>query len=163
MKNWTRKLMSAIVIWGSAAVLLPLILVRHFIVEPKSFETFRSEAESAIAEIGGYAILTSEAESILRAAQAEMDTTALFSPVNWDCAPATMKLRAKLSPFGHGPWVRSKSESGNGIPEHVVIRFGSHSKYVWLLVFPSDNMPTGTFDESSIFLGGTVYLSQKNL
>jgi hypothetical protein len=142
-------------------VTLARLIVLRITGEPESFAALRHKAESAIAEAGGYAVLASVTDLFLHMWRTKTDGGNYLSASDWVHVPATKKIQARLSPLGHEPWISDQSGYGH-FPAHVVIRYGPHSSYVWLLIFASDNMPE-TLPDRTEHLGGAVYLSRKNL
>lgn len=147
----------------------------------KPFSRLLFEAESVIADVGGCAVLTSEMNWVLTYDKSLYGD--LFEKDLLANAPAISKVKKKLSQNRNGPdarlWVvkepypiyKGYMEKGMSnienlhsikMAEHLVIRFGTHSSYAWLLIFATDNtlkeIPNGV-----VHIGGTVYLSPRNL
>ena len=148
----------------------------------KPFEKLYIEAEAAVAEVGGYDVLTSEADSILRlnnSRKDERNNSFYPSSMDWmERAGAIMQIQKKLAhPHGGLPWIMKSYEDdvlardADGkwifvrtihVPEHITVRFGTHSSYAWMLIFASNSCLTNLPD-SAIHMGGTIYISPRNL
>jgi hypothetical protein len=142
---------------GPTAALRAAILI---IERPKTFAELRLEADAAIAQAGGCGALSAEAAEVLFAARSERGDAEYFRIEDWHRrAPAIAKACDILSPFGHSPWL-GRTRSADALP-HVVIRFGTHSSYAWLLIFAPENAPVEETNPM-IRLGENIYLSQEN-
>ena len=140
--------------------------------DAKQFRTLLRDAESVIMDVGGCAILASEASRIL-ANTTESNRYLHLNGNDWVLkAPAIYKTQEKLSPNVR-LWVVSESypvfetmqdckRHKIEIPEHVVIRFGTHSSYAWILIFAMDKALT-ELPQGIVRIGESVYLSPRNM
>ena len=139
----------------------------------KPFPTLLREAESAIADAGGCDILASEASWVL--AYDEPHYGHSFEKELAKNAPAIYKVREKLSQNRKWPnaslWVdephsvykaAEKGAHKIEVPARVVIRFGTHSSYAWIVIFATGttlaDLPDGT-----VQTGTSVYVSQQKM
>ena len=123
---------------------------------PQTHAELKEQAEIALKEAGGADVLEKEAKAILSSFRTR--------PNGWVDVenpernyPTIMKLHSLLSPDDF-PWVVADK---NGLPAHVVIRFGSHAHYAYVWIFDPADMPLGE-TKGVEHLSGTVYLSEKN-
>lgn len=148
------------------------------------FNQLHQNLETTISDVGGCVVLSSEADVILRRAR-EIYGKNPAPPVSEAFliknAPAIYRVLKNLH-TGSTPrasfWIINESypvsiyaTTQDGvksvshrltIPAHVVIRFGTHTSYAWLLIFATDKTLT-ELPDGVIHIGETVYLSQKNL
>ncbi|MCL1887873.1 MAG: hypothetical protein FWF96_03255 [Kiritimatiellaeota bacterium] len=139
-----------------------------------SFPRQLRRAEIVVADAGGSAVLASEAAKVLELALAnEGNNDFLLFRELPSISPVLHRARQSL-PHDASLWAVKKPRRhyastnsqprlrGMEIPAHVVIRYGTHSTYVWMLVFPPGNtlpeLPDGV-----AHVEGTVYLSKRNL
>lgn len=122
----------------------------------RSHAEMKEQAEMAMKEAGGADVLGKEAKAILNNLRAPNRYVDVAN--GGKDYPVTVKLHALLSPYGHTPWVVAGKE---GLPAHVVIRFGSHAHYAYIWLFDPADIPLGKI-EGVEHLGGAVYLSEKN-
>ena len=144
----------------------------------KSFDKLQHIAELAVNEVGGGDILAFEADLLLTSAKEnEMFASDLRILSNgWEkSAPNIDKLTSILEKSRSRTWLVMRQRKIDvldsnvsstwktvDLPEHVVVRFGSHYSYAWLLIFPPDNtlidLPNGV-----VYICKSVYLSRRNI
>ena len=137
----------------------------------KPFEKLVREAESVIADAGGYAVLAEEVSWVLA-----YDGSAygyLFENALSANAPAIYKVKENLYNAWlwvvHTPCPVQKTTKAEGewwreieMPKCVKIRFGTHSSYAWIYMFAPDNT-LKELPEGVIHLGESIYISRGNL
>jgi len=143
--------------------------VESFKGDPKPFEELLEDARQAIHDVdaGGYAVLPAEAASLIRYAKRNV-THYLLGYELAEYAPNMKKLEDKLQQNAQLWIVRENTiyglppPVGIEIPEHVVIRFGTHTSYVHLLIFPTNTHLT-RLPKYVVNIRESVYLSRGNL
>jgi len=135
-----------------------------------------ARAESAIADAGGAAVLASEARKVLESVRANKENKDFLLFRELPSISPTLHHIEKKFPNGR-LWVAkphrvaaSVTSEQNAktvshwieIPERLVIRYGTHSTYVWMVIFSPDNT-LAELPEGVVHLGETVYLSKRKL
>ena len=166
MKGETKDIMKHSVVLLTAIVLSSVFIGCNFLfsIGSKPFKKLHRDAELAIANVGGCAVLAAEADFILAHVKESGEDYYLDGDRD-NYAPAMKKLREAL-PQSVTSWVKNKphvvyAPNKIEIPEHVKIRFGKHASYAWMLIFP-----TGTtlpeLPDGVVQIGESIYLSNRN-
>ena len=152
------------------AGVLSYFINNYFMSNPKPFEELLEEAREAIHNVdaGGCADLPAEAASLIRYAK-QNATHYLPGDELAEYAPNMKKLEDALLPQNARLWIVRESTIyglpppvGIEIPEHVVIRFGTHTSYIHLLIFPTGTHLT-RLPKYVVNIRESVYLSRGNL
>ena len=149
------------------------VVLSHFVDnskdDAKPFEELLEDARQAVGnvDVGGSAVLPEEATSLIR--YAKLSATHRFP---YDelagYAPNLKKLQDMLQQNAQ-LWIVQESSIyglpppvGLEIPEHVVIRFGTHTSYAHLLIFPTNTHLT-KLPKYVVPITESVYFSRGNL
>ena len=145
----------------------------YFSRNDKSFEEHYLYAKEKTEVIDNYDALAKEAEVIISYAK-ENKTSYIDENLLSSIAPLVLELKTnslgmlwieREVRYEYGYKVKKGNETiisvpSIRIPEHVVIRYGTHSSYAWMLIFATDN-DLFEFPGDLIHVGGTVYLSDR--
>ena len=170
------KVLLGVAIAATIVVIAAFVLL-HIVISyyTKPFEELLKAAETAIADVGGDAVLTAEAGAVLAHAKEKEKGSRAYTYTyleqnDWEIyAPAMLKLQETL-PQDVLSWIVLEPDKvilsqnvGEAdmvwveVPEHVVIRFGTHFSYAWMSIFAPDktlsDVPDGVvpFGESIYF------------
>ena len=165
-KKTVLKVSLGIIAAFTLAITLLSFVVRYYSTyDAKPFEELLQEAELVIRNVGGSVALAADADAVL--AYAKDNQAYHLSPDDWAMyAPAIQKVQNML-PQAVLSWIVPMSQKEYAttlieIPEHVVIRFGTHFSYAWMLIFATNNSPT-ELPEGVVHIGESVYLSRRNM
>lgn len=139
-----------IILWG---------MIRNIEGYPQAYDEMKKQAETAIKKAGGFNILEHEAKVYLTRMRSDVDAEYKNIISEGRDYPAITKLHDLLSARSPGLWGVINQKK---IPDHVVIRFGSHARYAYVWIFDSAHMPEVTQSERVEHLGGSVFISERN-
>ena len=140
----------------------------YWVDDAKPFEELLGAAKAAVAQVGGCAVLATEADAVLVSMREHEAGGHLFSQDEWEAYAPAMRKMEELLPQAVSSWVVCETHYVHlpdkiiAVPEHVAVRFGTHSSYAWILVFSATNT-LSELPQDVVHIGGTVYVSRNNL
>ena len=158
MKPLFKRMLVGVVLLVVLAGAFKFLASGHLKTPSRSFEEMENEAVLAVRRVGGTTVLEEEAKAVLRAFRSTPNHSWEGVSKQGRACPAIVDLNAALSPDGIFPWVEP---ARGGLPDHVVIRWGSHARYAYIWIF--DDLQSSLGQVHTVrHLEGTLYLSERN-
>ena len=119
-------------------------------------EQLRDIATNALASVSSPAALTNDCAVMVAWRQSSPPNHLLRATTEWAGTAELRPFAEKLPNFTED--VALPKDPAKDLPPYVWLRFGSHARYAWLLLFPSEPAPH-SFLSTCEKLSDTVYLS----
>ena len=131
--------------------------VNHIVgIKEYSQQELRDIATNALASVSSSAALTNDCAVVVAWRQSGPSNTLLRVATEWAGTAELRPFAERLPNFEER--IALPKDPANDLPPYVWLRFGSHARYAWLLLFPSEPAPH-SFLSSCEKLSDTVYLS----
>ena len=122
-----------------------------------SQQDLRDIATNALASVSSTAALTNDCAVVVAWRQSGPSNHLLRATAEWAGTAELRPFAEKLPNFTED--IALPKDPAKDLPPYVWLRFGSHARYAWLLLFPSEPAPH-SFLSTCEKLSDTVYLSK---
>ena len=121
-----------------------------------SQQDLRDIATNALASVSSTTALTNDCAVVVAWRQSGPSNHLLRATTEWAGTAELRPFAEKLPNFTED--IALPKDPAKDLPPYVWLRFGSHARYAWLLLFPSEPAPH-SFLSTCEKLSDTVYLS----
>ena len=120
-------------------------------------DQLRDIATNALASVSSPSALTNDCAAVVAWRQSGSSNHLLRATAEWAGTTELRPFAEKLPNFEER--IALPKDPAKDLPPYVWLRFGSHARYAWLLLFPSEPAPH-SFLSTCEKLSDTVYLSK---
>ena len=124
-----------------------------------SQQDLRDIATNALASVSSTVELTNVCAVVVAWGQSSPSDRLLRATAEWSGTTELRPFAERLPNFEER--IALPKDPAKDLPPYVWLRFGSHARYAWLLLFPSEPAPH-SFLSTCEKLSDTVYLSNAN-